>query len=89
MAFPQKQFSTLCEDPLCFENYSKINHIQLFPILFQFVAVGITLSSALGIGVSQGFALITSVTFIDANVTTLEEALDEEEISWLGLNEKL
>ena len=59
------------------------------PVFFQFLAVGITLGSALGIGVSQGFALITSVTFIDANVTTLEEALDEEEISWLGLNEKL
>ena len=54
------------------------------PVLFQFLAVGITLGSALGIGVSQGFALITSVTFIDANITTLEEALDEDEISWLG-----
>ena len=50
----------------------------------QFLAVGIALSSALGIGISQGFALITSVTFINSNVTTLEEALDEEEISWLG-----
>ena len=42
------------------------------------------MSSALGIGISQGFALITSVTFINSNVTTLQEPLDEEEISWLG-----
>ena len=54
----------------------------------QFLAVGVTLSSALGIGISQGFALITSVTFINSNVTTLEEPLDEEEISWLGNNEQ-
>ena len=65
------------------------HQIQLSPILFQFLAVGITLGSALGCGVSQGFAIITSVTFIDANVTTLEKVLDEEEISWLGLNEIL
>ena len=65
------------------------HHIQLYLLFFQILAIGITLGSALGCGVSQGFALITSVTFIDVNITTLEEALDEDEISWLGLNGKI
>ena len=58
--------------------------LEIANFSIQFLAVGITLSSALGIGISQGFSLITSVTFINSNVTTLEEPLDEEEISWLG-----
>ena len=65
------------------------HHIQLYLLFFQILAIGITLGSALGCGVSQGFALITSVTFIDANITTLEEALDEDETSWLGMNGKI
>ena len=78
--------STLCSSTFSYNLTVFLKEIKNchFYIFIQFLAVGITLSSALGIGISQGFSLITSVTFINSNVTTLEEPLDEEQISWLG-----
>ena len=47
-------------------------------------AVGITLSGAIGIGVSQGFSITAAVAYANPNTTSLNEVLDEDKISWLS-----
>ena len=48
-------------------------------------AVGITLSGAIGIGVSQGFSITAAVAYANPNTTSLNEVLDEDKISWLSM----
>ena len=55
---------------------------------FQISAVGITLTSAIGCGYTQGFSITAAVAFTDPNITTLDRPLDEEEISWISKNNR-
>ena len=56
----------------------------IFIILFQIRAVTIILISSSGIGATQGFSNTAAVVYVDKNLTTLPEILNDEEISWLS-----
>ena len=59
--------------------------INIFIILFQIRAVTIILISSAGIGATQGFSNTAAVVYVDKNLTTLPEILNDEEISWLSI----
>lgn len=53
--------------------------------MFQIRAVTIILISSAGIGATQGFSNTAAVVYVDKNLTTLPEILNDEEISWLSI----
>ena len=53
-------------------------------IILQILAVAITLLSSIGNGTFQGFSTTSAVAYINPNITTLPEIIDEEEVSWLS-----
>ena len=62
-----------------------LKKINIFIILFQIRAVTIILISSAGIGATQGFSNTAAVVYVDKNLTTLPEILNDEEISWLSI----
>ena len=62
-----------------------LKKINIFIILFQIRAVAIILISSAGIGATQGFSNTAAVVYVDKNLTTLPEILNDEEISWLSI----
>ena len=62
-----------------------LKKINIFIILFQLRAVAIILISSAGIGATQGFSNTAAVVYVDKNLTTLPEILNDEEISWLSI----
>ena len=61
-----------------------LKKINIFIILFQIRAVTIILISSAGIGATQGFSNTAAVVYVDKNLTTLPEILNDDEISWLS-----
>ena len=55
-----------------------------FLIILQILAVAITLLSSIGNGTFQGFSTTSAVAYINPNITTLPEIIDEEAVSWLS-----
>ena len=55
----------------------------LFPI--QFVAMAIVMVNSVSMGSSLAFSTTAAVVYSSKNTTNLNEVLDEEQTSWLGM----